>query len=329
MSTENSHIADDSHSSWLAAREFRSNPDYPDDLPVHPDELEGHGVAVEQVFLDAKENAKKHHTEKYELVSEQNVAVLRRSTKFKLAIKTKSKSYLSGRPSRSYRDDIYLIFEFGKDGSLSKGTNVVVPVMNFLPKTIRNDFSNWKAYVHSQTGTTLVVEVHISASAPVGIWKLKVESRYLPLTRTCTPYRPSLFTHPEPIYILFNPYSIHDVVYMEKSKYRDEYVQNDVGKVWQGNYRRYHGKKWVFGQFDDSVLPACCFILQKSRIKASDRSNPVKVSRAISAMVNSNDDGGILFGNWSGSYGDGTNPQDWTGSIKIIEEYMENKGRRP
>ena len=71
---------------------------------------------------------------------------------------------------------------------------------------------------------------------------------------------------------------------MENSKHRDEYVQNDVGKVWQGTYRSYSGKPWVFGQFDDTVLPASCFILQKS-MKAGDRGNPVKVARAISAMV--------------------------------------------
>ena len=71
---------------------------------------------------------------------------------------------------------------------------------------------------------------------------------------------------------------------MENSKHRDEYVQNDVGKVWQGSSRRYSGKPWVFGQFDDTVLPASCFILQKG-MRAGDRGNPVKVARAISAMV--------------------------------------------
>ena len=80
-----------------------------------------------------------------------------------------------------------------------------------------------------------------------------------------------------------------DVVYMENSKHRDEYIQNDVGKVWQGSSRRYSGKPWVFGQFDDTVLPASCFILQKG-MRAGDRGNPVKVARAISAMVRSQND---------------------------------------
>ena len=71
---------------------------------------------------------------------------------------------------------------------------------------------------------------------------------------------------------------------MGSSKLRDEYVQNDVGKVWQGSSRRYSGKNWVFGQFDDTVLPASCFVLQQC-MRESDRGNVVKVARAISKMV--------------------------------------------
>ncbi len=38
------------------------------------------------------------------------------------------------------------------------------------------------------------------------------------------------------------------------------------------------------------------------------------------------DDGGVLVGRWDGQYDDGTTPFEWTGSVPIIEEYME-KGR--
>ena len=81
--------------------------------------------------------------------------------------------------------------------------------------------------------------------------------------------------------------SLDDVVYMESSKLRDEYVQNDVGKVWQGTWDSYIGKPWVFRQFDDTVLPASCFILQQC-LRESDRGNVVKVARAISKMVTVN-----------------------------------------
>ena len=78
--------------------------------------------------------------------------------------------------------------------------------------------------------------------------------------------------------------SLDDVVYMGSSKLRDEYVQNDVGKVWKGTWDSYSGMPWVFGQFDDTVLPASCFILQQC-MRENDRGNAVKVARAISKMV--------------------------------------------
>lgn len=42
-------------------------------------------------------------------------------------------------------------------------------------------------------------------------------------------------------------------------------------------------------------------------------------------MVNSNDDNGILVGRWDGDYEDGTAPAAWTGSIAIMEEFLENE----
>ena len=67
----------------------------------------------------------------------------------------------------------------------------------------------------------------------------------------------------------------------------NEYVLNDVGKIWKGSYKQYHGRHWVFGQFVDSILPACCFILSRSGLKPTEMGDPVRVTRAISALVNS------------------------------------------
>lgn len=40
-------------------------------------------------------------------------------------------------------------------------------------------------------------------------------------------------------------------------------------------------------------------------------------------QVNSNDDLGILQGRWNGQYDDGTAPAAWTGSVPILEEYLD------
>ena len=66
------------------------------------------GVDVEKVYLYPKENAEKNNTEKYELVTEQDVAVVRRASSFDVAITTKSRAI------DFEHDNVNLIFEFGK-----------------------------------------------------------------------------------------------------------------------------------------------------------------------------------------------------------------------
>lgn len=45
-----------------------------------------------------------------------------------------------------------------------------------------------------------------------------------------------------------------------------------------------------------------------------------------SSQVNQADgDNGILVGRWDGKYDDGTAPSAWTGSVKIIEDYLATK----
>lgn len=78
-----------------------------------------------------------------------------------------------------------------------------------------------------------------------------------------------------------------DQVYLDKEDLRREYVLNDSGKVWMGSARQPRGRRWVFGQFDDAVLPAVALLLEKSNLPHSERGNPIAVSRAISAVVSS------------------------------------------
>jgi hypothetical protein len=68
-----------------------------------------------------------------------------------------------------------------------------------------------------------------------------------------------------------------DSVYMPNQSHLDEYLLNDVGKVYIGSYKQPIDRDWVFGQFEDSVLPAAVFILDKSRLKSTERGNAVKV----------------------------------------------------
>ncbi|RXG54888.1 Hemocyte protein-glutamine gamma-glutamyltransferase [Armadillidium vulgare] len=126
------------------------------------------------------------------------------------------------------------------------------------------------------------------------------------------------------LYILFNPWCKDDLVYMKDEAGREEYVMNDKGKVYRGTYRTPQGYHWAFGQFEDVVLPVAWRILELSGLPHSERGNPVQVVRAVSAGVNSNDEKGILVGKWHGEYSDGTSPLIWTGSVRILKEYMNN-----
>lgn len=72
---------------------------------------------------------------------------------------------------------------------------------------------------------------------------------------------------------------------MEKQEELQEYILNESGKIWCGCYKQPKGRRWIFGQFDDIVLPAAILLLEKSRLAHHDRGSPVLVSRIISAMV--------------------------------------------
>ena len=45
----------------------------------------------------------------------------------------------------------------------------------------------------------------------------------------------------------------------------------------------------------------------------------------IISKVNSNDGNGVLVGRWDGKYSDGISPGTWTGSVKILEDYLRTK----
>jgi transglutaminase 1 len=78
-----------------------------------------------------------------------------------------------------------------------------------------------------------------------------------------------------------------DAVYLEDEDLRREFVLNESGKVWMGSARRPDGKRWIFGQFDDVVLPAIMYLLELSKLNHADRGNVVHMVRAISAVVRS------------------------------------------
>jgi transglutaminase 1 len=76
-----------------------------------------------------------------------------------------------------------------------------------------------------------------------------------------------------------------DQVYMPDERLLDEYVLNDIGKIWVGPYGSSKGREWIFGQFDAVVLPAVDLMMSRSNVAPVNRGNPIYVTRAISKMV--------------------------------------------
>lgn len=274
----------------------------------------GDAIKVDAVEMYAKDNAKHHHTEMFDnLESRDAPLIIRRGQSFFLALRFK----------REYQPDtdvINLDFSIGPNPEMSKGTFV-----SLLVPSTKGDFTrppqSWDVRVTHHDRAVLSLQVFVPVGVSVGLWRMAVLSR----TRA-DPAASDKFRHPFDIYVLFNPWCKDDLVYMENEDWRREYVLNDVGKIYMGSWKQPEGRQWIFGQFGDMVLPACSLILDKSNLTYAARANPVKVVRTISAMVNSADDGGVVTGNWSGNYDDGTAPWMWTGSSAILEKYVKAGG---
>ncbi|KAL4007941.1 hypothetical protein ACER0C_001793 [Sarotherodon galilaeus] len=85
-------------------------------------------------------------------------------------------------------------------------------------------------------------------------------------------------------------------------------------------------------RFEEEMVDICLKILDANlkyrKDPAGDTSahcNPVYVSRVISAMINSNNDQGVLVGRWDGNYSDGCSPTYWTSSISILQCWFKNR----
>ncbi|XP_075530101.1 hemocyte protein-glutamine gamma-glutamyltransferase-like [Dermacentor variabilis] len=277
-------------------------------------EHQGNAIKVDAVDLYSKDNAKHHHTEMFDSLERSDPPlIIRRGQPFLLAVRFK-REYQPG------VDDVSLDFSIGPKPEISKGTFVSLRV----PDT-KGNFSrapqSWDVRLTHHDRAVICVQVFAPANVSVGLWRVAVLS-----WSRANPEAKDKYRHPSDIYVLFNPWCKDDLVYMDNEDWRREYVLNDVGKVYVGSWKQPWGRPWIFGQFEDIVLPTCSLVLDKSELSHAARADPVKVVRAISAVVNSNDEGGILAGNWSGNYEGGISPMMWTGSSAILERYVKNGG---
>ncbi|XP_041791244.1 protein-glutamine gamma-glutamyltransferase K-like [Chelmon rostratus] len=248
-------------------------------------------------------NRTEHHTNLYQ----SDDFIIRRGQTFHMWITL-------SRPFNPPTDKLHLELKTGSLPTVSKGTHVIIPLVDDLKE------SRWEAAVVKQDDKRIKLSVNSPPTAVIGQYQLLVETN-------CANGQ-SISTHDpaNDIYMLFNPWCEEDAVFMDSEAERQEYVLNDIGRIYYGTQNQIGVRTWNYGQFDDGILAACLFLLEKSGTPPSGWGDPVNVVRVISAMINSPDDRGVLEGNWSGDYSSGTSPTVWSGSVEILKEYHQNSG---
>eukprot|EP01111_Echinosteliopsis_oligospora_P005318 TRINITY_DN1859_c0_g1_i4.p1 TRINITY_DN1859_c0_g1~~TRINITY_DN1859_c0_g1_i4.p1 ORF type:complete len:425 (-),score=132.80 TRINITY_DN1859_c0_g1_i4:93-1367(-) len=148
-----------------------------------------------------------------------------------------------------------------------------------------NPETEWFGYFDGVQGNNSIVKISIPGRAVVGKYTISASGDD---GKTWTPS--------EPVYILFNAWSKFDDVFLDDEKHRQEYVLGEDGYIWVGSYHNFSPRPWSFSQFNTKSLEASLLLLKK--IPYEQRGDVVLISRHISALVNSQDDKGVLVGNW-------------------------------
>uniref|UniRef100_A0A673LN04 Coagulation factor XIII A chain-like n=1 Tax=Sinocyclocheilus rhinocerous TaxID=307959 RepID=A0A673LN04_9TELE len=256
------------------------------------------GLSVLSVDMRVAENRKDHYTDKFKSSS----LIVRRNKEFTIIIKL-------DRAFSAEQDDVQVEFLIGSSPNENKGTYITVSI----GKGKHN--RHWKGRVVEMQGNEVTVGITPDASCIIG--------RFRTFVAIVTDFgrRRTQRNQDTDFYVLFNPWDPADQVYMDKEEDRQEYVMNDVGIIYNGEYNNITSRSWNFGQFEEGVLDACLMVMDAGKVPLLFRGNATEVVRQGSALLNAQDDKGVMVGNWSGDYSSGTAPTAWTGSPEILLKY--------
>ncbi|XP_053288654.1 protein-glutamine gamma-glutamyltransferase 2 [Pleuronectes platessa] len=179
----------------------------------------------------------------------------------------------------------------------------------------------WKAALEEEKSSpekgVLVLNITPPANAPIGSYVLTGK------------YREEDMLLAMPV-VFFNPWCPDDTVYLSDEKERQEYVMSEQGIIYGGSGNYISDRTWDFGQFEDDMARICIKLLDVNPKHAENpaddvcsRSDPVYVSRVISAMINSEGDHGVVMGRWGGPFTAGYKPTHWTGSHAILKRWYD------
>ncbi|XP_028612490.1 protein-glutamine gamma-glutamyltransferase E [Grammomys surdaster] len=264
-------------------------------------------LEVQNINWQMPANRRAHHTDKFS----SKELIVRRGQPWEMI--------LVGNRSLASGEDLNFIVSTGPQPSESARTKAVFSISE------RNT-GGWSAALKANNGNNLVIAISSPASAPIGLYTLSLE---ISSRGRVSSLRLGTFI------MLFNPWLQADDVFMSNHAERYEYVEEDAGIIYVGSADRIGMFGWNFGQFEEDILSICLAILDRSlnfrRDPVTDvarRNDPKYVCRVLSAMINGNDDNGVISGNWSGNYSGGVDPRTWNGSVEILKNWKKS-GFRP
>uniref|UniRef100_A0A6J0TAC9 Coagulation factor XIII A chain n=1 Tax=Pogona vitticeps TaxID=103695 RepID=A0A6J0TAC9_9SAUR len=247
-------------------------------------------------------NKREHHTDKYY----NHRLIVRRGQSFHIQISF-------SRPYNPVKDQFWIEYLIGRYPQQNKGTYIRVPLVQEL------ESGQWGAKITHSAGQFVALNIMPAANCIVGKFRMYI-AVLTPNGILRTKRNPSTDT-----YILFNPWCPEDDVFLDDEKERQEYVLNDLGVIYYGDPESIKTRSWNYGQFEEGVLDACLYLMDRAQLALSGRGNPVKISRVGSAVINAKDDEGVVVGSWDNLYEYGVAPSSWTGSVDILLEYHSSK----
>ncbi|XP_016105477.1 protein-glutamine gamma-glutamyltransferase 2 [Sinocyclocheilus grahami] len=248
-------------------------------------------AAVMKVDLQCVKNNTDHHTN--EITVER--LIIRRGQAFSLILSAE----------RLDHNDIEITAETGPGACEQKGCS-----------TDSSISKHWSVVVLCSSPSAVTLSVLCPSDACIGLYSLSVRSGACASVSALT--------------VLFNPWSKDDGVFLASDAERQEFVMNEQGMLYKGVDEYITNTSWDFGQFEEDILDICLKLLdvnpkclKNAAEDYSARCNPIYISRVVSAMINSDDDKGVLMGQWDGTYIGGVVPSNWSSSVDILRSWIK------
>uniref|UniRef100_A0A8C0DAI4 protein-glutamine gamma-glutamyltransferase n=1 Tax=Balaenoptera musculus TaxID=9771 RepID=A0A8C0DAI4_BALMU len=260
-------------------------------------------LELRSVNWQTTDNGQAHHTDKF--FSQE--LIVRRGQLFYMSVTLYR--------SLSHRE-VTFTASTGPYPSESTKTKAVFPLSDKISGT------GWGAQLMYNKNNVLSISILSPANAPIGRYTLSIqissEGNYSTL---------KLGT----FILLFNPWLQADSVFMSNHDEREEYVQEDSGIIFMGR------ASYISTIVEEGILNICLSLLDivlnfrrdpVNDVARRDDPSMVALQCYVSSAINSNEDYGVIAGNWTGNYTGGQHPRNWNGSVEILTKWQIS-GFRP